>query len=289
MKKAKKHYENLIIYIIIVLTLLIVFGVVLEQNLLILITLIISIFFGILNIDNLIVIDKKKYTRNFLEEALNKLFKNVQYIPNKYIDLDKINSANMVNSFNKKVAGKNYISAEYKGIKFIQSDIHLYNEKQYTISTPTATATNQNIITHFKGTWLIFYLKNHTKQELYIIDNKFKYELELYNRPSYKKDIKSKSKDFNYQYKIITNNKNNKNLLTTKLINTIIKLNKELKDGSIMIGLIDNKLHIAIETNKETFLDKYQSGTSETKQEEYKYFLRKYKLITTIVDILNKK
>lgn len=289
MKKAKKHYENLIIYIIIVLTLLIVFEVVLEQNLLMLITLIISIFFGILNIDNLIVIDKKKYTRNFLEEALNKLFKNVQYIPNKYIDLDKINSANMVNSFNKKVAGKNYISAEYKGIKFIQSDIHLYNEKQYTISTPTATATNQNIITHFKGTWLIFNLKHHTKQELYIIDNKFKYELELYNRPGYKKDIKSKSKDFNYQYKIITNNKNNKNLLTTKLINTIIKLNKELKDGSIMIGLIDNKLHIAIETNKETFLDKYQSGTSETKQEEYKYFLRKYKLITTIVDILNKK
>ena len=42
MKKAKKHYENLIIYIIIVLTLLIVFGVVLEQNLLMLITLIIS-------------------------------------------------------------------------------------------------------------------------------------------------------------------------------------------------------------------------------------------------------
>ena len=139
MKKAKKHYENLIIYIIIVLTLLIVFGVVLEQNLLMLITLIISIFFGILNIDNLIVIDKKKYTRNFLEEALNKIFKNVQYIPNKYIDLDKINSANMVNSFNKKVAGKNYIFAEYKGIKFIQSDIHLYNEKQYTVSTPTAS------------------------------------------------------------------------------------------------------------------------------------------------------
>ena len=72
-------------------------------------------------------------------------------------------------------------------------------------------------------------------------------------------------------------------------VELVRKLNKELKDGSIMIGLIDNKLHIAIETNKETFLDKYQSGTSETKQEEYKYFLRKYKLITTIVDILNKK
>ena len=289
MKKAKKHYENLIIYIIIVITILIIFGIVLEKNLLTLIILILAIIFGILNIDNLIVIDKKKYTRNFLQDALNKLFKNVEYNPNKHIELDKINEAKMVNSFNKKVTGKNYISGEYKGIKFIQSDIHLYNEKQYTVSTSTATATNQNIITHFKGTWLIFNLKNHTKQELYIIDNNFKYELELYNRPGYKKDIKSKSKEFNFLYKIITNDKNNKNLLTTKLINTIIKLNKELNDGSLMIGLIDNKLHIAIETNKETFLDKYQSGESETLQQEYKYFLRKYKLITTIVDILTKK
>lgn len=289
MKKAKKHYENLIIYIIIVITILIIFGIVLEKNLLTLIILILAIIFGILNIDNLIVIDKKKYTRNFLQDALNKLFKNVEYNPNKHIELDKINEAKMVNSFNKKVTGKNYISGEYKGIKFIQSDIHLYNEKQYTVSTSTATATNQNTITHFKGTWLIFNLKNHTKQELYIIDNNFKYELELYNRPGYKKDIKSKSKEFNFLYKIITNDKNNKNLLTTKLINTIIKLNKELNDGSLMIGLIDNKLHIAIETNKETFLDKYQSGESETLQQEYKYFLRKYKLITTIVDILTKK
>ena len=62
-------------------------------------------------------------------------------------------------------------------------------------------------------------------------------------------------------------------------------------NGELVLSLFGLFLTFIISTSflTSSFSHKYQSGTSETKQEEYKYFLRKYKHITTIVDILNKK
>lgn len=178
------------------------------------------------------------------------------------IDQKLIASAGLTRMF-KDLDISNYVNDKYNGIDFEEADI-ITSESESNINDMGGGTTF-----YFRGKWMIFHLNKKFKTNIRIIDKSYKHptidkfsnmwpkfidsgyknhkHVEIYKKVEFE-DFYLNDKFLAYvkDFDII------KNMVTQPFYDALKSIRENI-DGEIFIGLIDNKLHIAIQ-NKNTNL-----------------------------------
>lgn len=182
------------------------------------------------------------YKENFVASVVENLYDNVVYQAAKRISTSVIEAANMVKIGNT-VNGDDYISAQYRDIDFVHCDLHIQNLAHKNIRT------NKN--TYFKGKWMYFDFHKDFSKYVIIREN-----TEMFEKTSHSCDngekIMFESVDFNDEFDVYATDQHTAfYLLTPHFIESLRKL-RDKTNGQLILGFIDGKLHIAINSGKNT-------------------------------------
>lgn len=228
---------------------------------------------------------RKIFKSTFVQKALQKKFTDLIYIPNEGIPYQTIASTEMMNMGNR-YHSEDYISARYKDIKFEQSDVHIQEEQESTDSDGHTTTT---YVTIFKGRWMIFDFNKIFKANVQIAQKGFgnsRVKKFFGKKEERFKQVMMESESFNKKFKVFAQNEHDAfYIITPFLMERIEKLDEENK-GKLLFCFIDNRLHIGIYDNKNSF--EPGSVFKKISEEEILTEISKdIELITQFVDELN--
>ncbi len=228
---------------------------------------------------------RKIFKSTFVQKALQKKFTDLIYIPNEGIPYQTIASTEMMNMGNR-YHSEDYISARYKDIKFEQSDVHIQEEQESTDSDGHTTTT---YVTIFKGRWMIFDFNKIFKANVQIAQKGFgnsRVKRFFGKKEERFKQVMMESESFNKKFKVFAQNEHDAfYIITPFLMERIEKLDEENK-GKLLFCFIDNRLHIGIYDNKNSF--EPGSVFKKISEEEILTEISKdIELITQFVDELN--
>ena len=228
---------------------------------------------------------RKLFKSTFVMPALKDLFSNLYYNPSLGIPYHVIDATNMM-YMGDRYHSEDYVSGEYKGIKFIQADVHIEEKHE---STDSDRNTHTTYVTIFKGRWMIFDFNKNFKANVQISQKGFgnsKVNRFFGKKENRFKKVNMESESFNKKFKVFAQNEHDAfYLITPSLMERIEKLAQNNK-GKLLFCFIDNKLHIGIYGGKDSFeptsvfrklnLDKIMHDISDDTR-----------LITQFVDELN--
>ncbi len=211
---------------------------------------------------------------NIVKQALEDVFDNVKYDPNKHISERYIHNVNMgIGKFNK-ISGNDYIKAEYKGLSVELSDVRLTNVTEED-SEYNKYEKETKI---FCGLWLICDLGEEIVADIHII------ERGKMGKVFGGKGIKTENDSFNKQFYVESSNEDEAlNILTPQMTECILEMNKKA-DGKIYICLSRRgKVHIAIDSGKDFFeIGKMITNVSKLREK----FVREITYVTDLIDEL---
>ena len=175
-----------------------------------------------------------------------------------------------------------YISGTYKNINFEQSDIHI-QEKHETRDSDGKKHTTW--VTIFEGRWMIFDFNKNFKANLQVTQKGFyNSKIENSNKIKYHK-IQLEDQEFNNQFRTYAQSEHEAfYILTPALMEKIKKLTNTI-NGKILLCFIDNKLHVGIQNNKDSFEHNIFKKIDENKV--INEISKDIKLITNFVDELD--
>lgn len=221
---------------------------------------------------------KNAYKNIVVLESLKNTFSDVYYEPNNGINEQILRNTAMIR-MGDKYYSNDYISAKYKNIPFIASDILIEDERSDSDGHTYA-------VTLFKGQWFIFDFNKSFKADLQICEKGFmNNRRRLFSEDRLKK-VELEDINFNKEFNVYAQNELDAFYVLTP--NTMEKI-KEVENkvtGKLLFCFIDNKLHVGLYNNKDLFEYKniYKSINLE---KEKSNVLQDMKNITEFVDILD--
>lgn len=219
----------------------------------------------------------KKFKRYFIEYGISKYFDNATYRPDDGIDEFTVMSTGMIYKGNH-FESEDLISGVYKGVPFTQSDVriqHRQGNSQYS-----------KRIEYFMGRWMIFRFNKNFVCNLQVVEK----GLGAYKkgRDSYGGKLKKIELDdeaFNMAFRTHCENQQEAYyILTPQLMRRMLDL-KENTKGQLMFCFLDNALHIACNTGKNSFEPPVFKKIDLQKIMDETY--SDLSLITSFVDYLN--
>jgi len=216
----------------------------------------------------------------YVLNCLNQLFEQVEYDYFRGFDKDYIRSTELVRMGNR-YSSNDLISATYKGNPFQMSDLLIQEES-------TDSDGNSHTTTLFSGQWFIFKFKKNFTGYLQLRDredsvfrNGKPYSI-FSNRES-SKQIKFENEEFNRAFTSYASDAQEAfYLITPHFMEKLLTLKAQL-EGKLLIGFIDNQLHIALNSGKDLFEPSLWKEFDDSYQEEV---LNDLGIITSIVDEL---
>lgn len=193
---------------------------------------------------------KLEFKNFFVKSALTKLFTNLTYEPENGIDRSIIANTQMMN-MGDRYTSNDYISGKYKNIGFTQADVHIEEKRETRDSDGNR---NTYWVTLFKGRWMIFDFNKTFKANVQVCQKFFGNNKVggLFSTQKYQK-VKMESAIFNKAFKVYAQNEHDAfYILTPSLMEKIQKLDQKNK-GKLLLCFIDNKLHVGIYDNKDSF------------------------------------
>lgn len=278
-KKAKNTILICMIFTIILPSLLFYIT---SSEILLIIALIISIIMSIMISYN----PKQKfiisYKEMFVLKALKSIFTNLKYDPDKGISESIIRNTQMMN-MGDQYSSNDYISAKYKNINIIQADVHI--KEEYEIPSSNGNK-KRKLITIFKGKWMIFDFNKNFKANLQVSQKGFlNSKINKSNNKNKYHKIQLEDQEFNNEFRIYAQNEHEAfYILTPALMEKIKKLTNTI-NGKILLCFIDNKLHVGIQNNKDSFEHNIFKKIDENKV--INEISKDIKLITNFVDELD--
>lgn len=287
-KKKKKinMLGTIIISIIIVMSIL--FNLIIESNLVIstiflfiefvfLIIIFIGIKILILNSD--IKIFNKEFKNIFVVNSLKKYFDNIDY------NFERGFSANYVSSIGvldmgDRFTSNDYVFGTYKNIKFEQSDIHIQEIEEETDEDGDKIEKWKTI---FRGRLMIFDFNKNFKSNMIIFAGFLNMNISFFNEKFAR--IKLEDIDFNKCFKVYAENEVEAFYILTPTMMEKLKAVKEKLNCDIIFGFKNNKLHVALNNNTDSF--EYNAFKEINEQEIEDLILNDIKVITNFVDELN--
>lgn len=217
----------------------------------------------------------------FVKDALNAIFSDLVFDPNRGIDRSTIANTGMIYMGNR-FSSNDYISGKYKDVSFVQSDVTIQDVETHTDSKGHTTTEVVNILV---GKWMIFDFNKTFKANVQVKSKFFSYsKLGKFGDSRYK-TVKMEDEDFNKKFTIHAQDEHDAfYILTPQLMQRIKELNDGLK-GRMMFCFIDNKLHVALNNNKDSF--EYGMFRKLDEQVINEYVSKEIKIITDFVDKLN--
>ena len=198
----------------------------------------------------------KKYRDGFKNEfvlkSLERKFSDLVYEPNRGIPRSTIAATKMMH-MGDRYHSEDYISAKYKDIKFEQSDVHIEEEYQTTDSDGHTTTHYETI---FMGRWMIFDFNKEFKANVQISQKGFsnsKVNRFWGKKEEVFKKVSMESEDFNKKFNVYAQNEHDAFYIITPSLMERIERLAERNKGKLLFCFIDNKLHIGIYDNKNSF------------------------------------
>lgn len=189
----------------------------------------------------------KNFKNIFVLKSLENNFDNIVYNPNDGFDEHFVDEVGMLNTGDR-YHSNDFISGVYKGIKFEQADVHIeekYEEKDKDGKTRTVWETL------FKGRIMVFDFNKSFKANIQVSSRNFDAE----SLPWGKKITKVKTEDmeFNKSFCIYAQSEHEAfYILTPHFMEKLKEATNKLNCG-VMFCFVDNRLHIAIDNNEDSF------------------------------------
>ena len=224
---------------------------------------------------------KKTFKEVFVLKSLKERFTDLNYNPDIGIPYDTISKTKMINMGNK-YHSEDYISAKYKDIKFEQADVHIQEEH-------TNGNTTTSHVTLFKGRWMIFDFNKRFKADVQISEKGFgssKVKTLFGKKEELFKKVSMESESFNKKFNVFAQNEHDAfYIITPSLMDRIEKLDNIVK-GKLLLCFIDNRLHIGLYDNKDSFEPESVFKTIN-EEETIARISNDINIITQFVDELN--
>ena len=222
---------------------------------------------------------KKEFKNVFVLNALNKSFDNIKYIPENGIDKITIENTGMMNTGDR-YTSNDFVSGTYKGINFIQSDIHIEEEREIKDTDGNERTVWETI---FLGRWMIFDFNKNFKANIRVSSSYFNGSTFLWGK-KYKR-VKLEDEEFNKKFSVYSENEHEAFYVLTPHFMEKLKRVKQELNCEVMFCFIDNKLHIAISNNTDSFEPNVYKIINEEEIENK--VTKDIKLITDLVTDLN--
>lgn len=223
----------------------------------------------------------RAYFKSLLVEGpFRKVFDEVSYHSDFGFSQEQIKETAMMLLGNR-FYSNDLLRGSYKGVRFERADVDIKNR--------VSTGKSSHTVTYFNGRWLIFDFNKDFHFDLQIIGKGFQYY--RHNNSIFVKEENRRHKIelediyFNENFDVYAQDDHEAFYILTPQFMAVLKHMYEHIDGDIMLGFVDNRLHVAINTKKDAleppiFQSVYSSETNQDIQHEIE-------AITNIIDSLN--
>jgi heme/copper-type cytochrome/quinol oxidase subunit 4 len=221
----------------------------------------------------------KEFKNVFVLKSLNNIFTDIKYYPEKGFSKSFIKNIGMLytgDSYN----SNDYISGKYKDIAFEQSDIHI--EEKY-IEEDADGEKEEVWKTIFLGRLMIFDFNKPFKTNIQVASYRFEAESLPWSKKFSR--VEMEDAEFNNTFNVYAESEHEAfYVLTPHFMEKLKTITKKINCG-IMFCFVDNKLHIAVDNEKDSFEYNVFEPIDEIKIE--KEITNDIKLITDFIDELN--
>ncbi len=210
---------------------------------------------------------KDKVGKQIVFSALNDVFREVVYLPDRHLEKTVIEQANMNFPFTyTSVSGSDYVEGIYKDVTILLSDIRLISR--------TKNRKEESITTNFEGLWLVC-----------DFNKKISTELRLSERTTlFRAGIRTDNEQFNKQFYVESESPHEAfYILTPHMMEYIQNMDAQAHAHTYMCFLREGKVHIAINSRKNAFEVNYLKEDVSVLRERFR---KEVKYITDIIDEL---
>ena len=218
----------------------------------------------------------------FVLRSLKSVFSDLVYKPEIGLDESIIRNTQMMN-MGDRYNSNDYISGKYKNINIVQADVHIEEERQSTDSDGNTTTT---WVTIFRGRWMIFDFNKIFKSNVQVCQKKFgNSRINNWGSKTKYKKVMMEDQEFNKKFRVYAQNEHDAfYILTPSLMDKIKNLSSGI-NGELLFCFIDNKLHIGLQNNKDSF--EHSIFTKINEEKVINEISMDIKLITDFIDKLN--
>ncbi len=195
---------------------------------------------------------KKKFRTYYKANYINAMIKEViptgQYLPDQGFPSAMISNTGLI-SMGNIYHSEDLITGVYNNVEFRRADLLIQDETRDSDGN-TTTAT------YFRGRWMVFESNKYFEADLQIIQKGFGYAQKrtgIFTRKTDRRHaIDTEDVTFNKEFKCLCQNDQEAfYLLTPVLMQGLMRLAAE-SDGKIMVGFVNNLIHVAIKSNKDS-------------------------------------
>ena len=206
----------------------------------------------------------------------------MNYEPEKGIDEAIIRNTQMMD-MGDRYSSNDYISAKYKNISVEQADVHIEEKHK---STDSDGHTRTTWVTIFRGRWMIFDFNKNFKANIQVSQKGFSNsKINNWGNDLKYKKVMMEDQIFNNIFRTYAQSEHEAfYVLTPSLMEKIKNLAIDI-NGKILLCFIDNKLHVGIQNNEDSFEHSIFTKIDEDKVIEE--ISRDIKLITNFIDELD--
>lgn len=223
-----------------------------------------------------------EYKKIFVLKSLESIFTNLLYLPEAELDEGIIRETGMMH-MGDRYSSNDYIKGKYKNIDVEQADVHIEEEH---VTTDSDGNTHRTWVTIFKGRWMIFDFNKTFKANLQVCQKGFgNAKISNWGNDLKYKRVKMEDEIFNKSFRIYAQSEHEDFYILTPHLMEKIKNLTNTVHGKILLCFVDNKLHVGIQNNKDSFEPSIYTKINEANIIES--VSKDIKLITNFVDELD--
>lgn len=228
----------------------------------------------------------KKFTLAFKDtfvlKSLKSVFNDLIYEPEKGLDESIIINTGMM-YMGDRYSSNDYISGKYKGIGVVQADVHIEEKYESTDSDGHSTTT---WVTIFRGRWMIFDFNKNFRSNVQVSQKGFgNSKISNWGSKIKYNNVVMEDQVFNNDFRVYAQDEHDAFYILTPSLMEKIKTLSDNTSGKLLLCFIDNKLHVGIQNNKDSFEHSVFQKINEG--EIIQEISKDIKLITDFVDELD--
>jgi len=214
---------------------------------------------------------RNAYKNYFITATFKKVFTDLQY--NHAAGMPRVipGSTGMMR-LGDHYSSNDYTIAKYKGIGFSQADVHI--QEEHTDSDGDTT-----YVTIFRGRYVVFDMHKKFEKKLMVVGKNF----HAYKKDGSFRKIELESINFNRRFKVYAQDGFEAFYLLDPAVMERIEKLADLHNDRIMICFFENKIHIAINNNIDSFEPASPKLPIDEKT-EFDKVINDIKVITNIID-----
>ena len=222
------------------------------------------------------------FKETFVLKSLKSVFSDLVYEPEKGLDESIIRNTGMMD-MGDRYSSNDYISGKYKNINVVQADVDIEEEHTTTDSDGNTTTT---YVTIFMGRWMVFDFNKSFKANIQVCQKGFgNSTVSNWGSKLKFKKVMMEDQVFNKTFRIYAQDEHDAfYILTPSLMERIKKLASNVS-GKLLFCFVDNKLHIGIQNDQDSF--EHSLFTKIDEEKVMNEISQDIKLITNFVDELN--